>query len=52
MYACAIDASKAFDKINRMMLMYKLIGKVSERDKTGLESIVRVLFEISGVHFE
>jgi hypothetical protein len=29
-YACAIDASKAFDKINRMMLMYKLIGKVSE----------------------
>jgi hypothetical protein len=29
-YACAIDASKAFDKINRMMLMYKLIGKVPE----------------------
>ncbi len=23
-------SSKAFDKINRMMLMYKLIGKVSE----------------------
>lgn len=28
LYACAIDASKAFDKINRFALMYKLITKV------------------------
>ncbi len=26
---CAIDASKAFDKINRARLMHKLIGKLS-----------------------
>ena len=26
-YACAIDASKAFDKINRILMAHKLIGK-------------------------
>jgi hypothetical protein len=29
-YACAIDASKAFDKVNRLAMMHKLIGKVSD----------------------
>ncbi|CAF0893931.1 unnamed protein product [Brachionus calyciflorus] len=28
-YVCAIDASKAFDKVNRQILFYKLIGKVN-----------------------
>jgi len=27
-YACAIDASKAFDKVNRIIMAFKLIGKV------------------------
>ena len=28
-FACAIDASKAFDKVNRMLMMQKLIGKIN-----------------------
>ena len=28
-FACAIDASKAFDKVNRIFMMQKLIGKIN-----------------------
>ena len=36
-YACAIDASKAFDKVNRNFLWYKLIDKVNQ---TILKSLI------------
>ena len=47
-YICAIDASKAFDKINRLKLLYKLIGKIDAE----LWQILKLYYDNSVVYIQ